>query len=181
MTTRTDKQAAIQGFLDSISVERINALADSVIKNSFEELLAQLNADAGAVWVVAESADEITIAVNVGLRGNTIEGQVSQKLERGLVSKAFRDDQIISDEGLLPHSEKSADVDCQLGQMTVHQIAAPFKLFDTRIGAVTIIQTVTNENTRKKQWGFNENAVESFGRWIQVAQRLFEYECLKSM
>lgn len=181
MTTPTENQTAIQNFLDSISVERVSALADSVIKSSFEDLLNRLNADAGAVWIVAEGSDEITIAVNVGLRGDTVEGQVSQNLERGMVSKAFRDGQIISDEGLLPHSEKSIDVDCELGQMTVHQVAAPFRLFDKRIGAVTIVQTVTNANTNRKQWGFSENAVESFGRWIEVGQRLFEYEFLKSI
>jgi len=182
MTIPEDNKLAVQAFLDSVSVERINALADSVIKNSLEELLVRMNADAGAVWVVeGDSAEEITIAVNVGLRGEAVEGTISQNLDRGLVSKAYREGQIIGDEGVLPHADKSIEVDAKLGQMTIHQVVGPFQMFGKRIGAATVVQAVTGENAGRKQWGFNENAVESFGRWVEVAQRLFEYECLKSI
>ena len=181
MTIQDDKSAAVESFLNSISIDQVSALADLVIKDSFEDLLAQLNADAGAIWVVGtDSDDEITIAVNVGLRGNAVEGNVTQKLDRGLVSKAYREGQIIGDEGILPHAEKSIDVDSKLGQMTVHQIAGPFQMFGKTIGAVTVVQTVTGSSARKKQWGFSENAEQFFRRWVEVVQRLFEYEFLKS-
>ena len=181
MKIPTGKEAEVQSFLSSLSIERFNGLADSVIKGSFEDFLAQINADAGAIWIVGDQdSDEITISVNVGARGSSVEGKISQNLDSGLVSKAYRENKIIGDEGVISHSEKSFDVDAKLGQMTVHEIAGPFKLFGKTIGAVTVVQMVIDANVKNKQWGFSENAVEMFGRWVEVAQRLFEYECLKS-
>lgn len=169
-------------FLNSVSLESVRQLADSVIKESFEDLVARVGADAGAIWIVdPEQSSEITIAVNVGARGSEVEGEVSQNLDSGLVSKAYKQEQLISDEGVIPHAEKSFDVDQKLAQMTLHQIASPFKMFGKTIGAVTVVQFVTaTSGAEKKDWGLREDATESFRRWVAVAERLFEYQCLKS-
>lgn len=174
-------EAAVDAFLNSVSLEKVQALADEVIKESFEDLVARVGADAGAIWIVeADESSEITIAVNVGARGSDIEGEVSQDLDSGLVSKAYKQDELISDEGVIPHAEKSLDVDQQLAQMTLHQIASPFKMFGKTIGAVTVVQFVTATSGTKKEWGLSEDATESFKRWVAVAERLFEYKCLGS-
>lgn len=175
-------EAVVDAFLNSLSLDSVRQLADSVIKESFEDMVAGVGADAGAIWVVDADQDaEITIAVNVGARGSEIEGEVSQNLDSGLVSKAYKQEQLISDEGVIPHAEKSFDVDQQLAQMTLHQIASPFKMFGKTIGAATIVQFVTaSSGTQKKNWELREDAIESFRRWVAAAERLFEYECLKS-
>ena len=174
-------EAAVDAFLNSVSLEKVQQLADEVIKESFEDLVHGVGADAGAIWIVdPDQSSEITIAVNVGARGSEIEGEVSQNLDSGLVSKAYKQEELISDEGVIPHAEKSLDVDQQLAQMTLHQIAAPFKMFGKTIGAVTVVQFVTATGAQKKEWGLREDATESFQRWVAVAERLFEYKCLES-
>lgn len=181
MAISTAYETAARSFLNSVSLDSIRELANEVIKESFEDHVERLRGDAGAIWVVDQSnPEEITIAVNVGARGSSIEGSVSQNLESGLVSKAFKEEQLICDEGVLPHNEKSFDVDQELEQMTLHQIAAPFRIFGKTIGAMTVAQFVTAETCAKRTWGFDQEAKESFRRFSAVCERLFEYEVIKT-
>lgn len=166
-------------FLQQVSVSKLSDLADEKIRMSFEDLLHHVNADAGAIWLVGSDGEQLTIAVNVGARGSSIEGNVSQNLDSGLVSKAFREKAIVCDEGTFRHEEQSLDVDMELGQLTAYQIASPFSMFEQTIGAVTVIQLTTAENTSRREWGFDDEASESVSRWVSVAERLFEYEALK--
>ncbi|MEM7452991.1 MAG: hypothetical protein AAF456_01425 [Planctomycetota bacterium] len=174
-------QSQIDSIFDSLSVDSFGSLADSTIRDSFDDLLTRLNADAGALWIVEhDKPDELTIAVNVGARGSTIEGNVSQGLDTGLVSRAYREKELVHDQGAFRHPEQSMDVDMQLGQFTAYQIACPFQMFDKTIGAVTVIQLSSAENATTREWGFQEEDVTSFTRWISVAQQLFEYARLRS-
>ena len=174
-------QSQIDSYFDTLSVESFGSLADSTIRESFDDLLGNINADAGALWIVEhDKPDELTIAVNVGAKGSTIEGNVSQGLDTGLVSRAYRELELVHDQGAFRHPEQSMDVDMQLGQYTAYQIACPFQMFDKTIGAVTVIQLSSAENAGTREWGFQDEAVTSFTRWVAVAQRLFEYARLRS-
>ena len=168
-------------FLNDLSVDRFGALADEAIRASFEDLVSQLGGDAGAIWIVDKSnPEELAIAVNVGARGSQIEGNVSQNLKRGLVSKAFREKRLVHDKGVFRDREQSMDVDMKLGQYTAYQIAGPFAMFGDTIGAVTIVQLSSTEKAASRAWGFDEKAVEMFANWTAVAERLFEYAAIKS-
>lgn len=173
------KQEIGQSFLKSVSVSRMQELAVPSSRKSFEDLLHQIKADAGAIWIVdKDQTDALTIAVNVGARGSSIEGNISQSLDRGLVCKAFREDTLVHDQGTFFDPEQSRSVDMRLGQQTNYQLAMPFFMFEHKIGAVTAVQVSTLENPLRKEWGFTDQAVEDFQHWVAVAQRLFEYECV---
>lgn len=173
-------QKSADAFLQQDSVSKLGDLADEEIRSSFEDLLHHVAADAGAVWIVGKDNEELTIAVNVGARGSSIEGSVSQGLDSGLVSKAFKEETMVRDEGAFRHREQSLAVDMKLGQLTAYQIACPFSMFGKTIGAVTVVQLSTPQNAGKREWGFDEEAANSVTRWVSIAQRLFEYEALKN-
>lgn len=176
----TEEEKAIgQKFLSDLSVASLQALAVESTRKSFETLLQHVQADAGAIWVVDKNAtDALTIAINVGARGSEIEGHVSQALDKGLVSKAFREGSLIHDEGSFRDPEQSLSVDLELGQLTNYQIAMPFMMFGEKIGAVTVVQVSTLEKPLRKQWGYTAECVEEFRNWVVEAQRLFENECV---
>jgi hypothetical protein len=165
-----------EAFLKTVSVDRVGKVVDEVFRNSFEELLRQCDADAGALWVVDhEAPSTLTIAINVGDKGEAIEGNVSQQLDCGLVSRAFNDSTFVHDVGLFRSKDQSLDVDMQLGQMTTQQMANPFKMFGQSIGALTVVQLSAINGTARRDFGFKEDAVRAFQNWLPVAQRLVEY------
>lgn len=172
-------QQEIDAFHQSVSVETIGKVADEVFRHSLENLIRQTNADAGAVWVADQGKpDALTIAINVGDKGESIEGNVSQQLESGLVSRAFKESKFVHDNGVFRSADQSSDVDMQLGQFTTHQMASPFQMFGKTVGAVTAIQLTSVKKPTRREWGFDEDAVQAFHSWVSVAQRLAEYSII---
>lgn len=170
----TESQDKTVSFQKNISVDSFGSLADATIRQALEEIVQSLGGDAGAIWIVEPADPEnLVIAVNVGSRGSSIEGEVSQNVDSGLVSKAFREGKIVHDQGAFQHPDQSAQVDQQLGQYTAYQVAAPFSMFANKIGAVTIVQL--SDGSPKRQWGFTPESVESLQRWLPAIERLFEY------
>ncbi len=161
---------------DKVTVEGFRELADPVIEQSFKTLLDQINADAAAVWLKdgAAGSEVLTIAYNIGGRGSELENQVSQSLDSGLVSKAFRESSTICHEGLFCHQEQSHEVDRQLHQLTAHQIAAPFSIAGNQVGAVTAVQIQDERSGNRTEWGFEHADVSAFENWVAIMERLFE-------
>ncbi|MEM9944139.1 MAG: hypothetical protein AAF939_21465 [Planctomycetota bacterium] len=176
----TKFQTQIADILNNPSVQRFQELADPVIRDSMRDLAKHLGANAAALWVRPPGEEKLTIAVNVGIRGTEVEGKISQDLSSGLVSKAFKENVVICDEGPFRHSEQSMDVDMELGQMTQFQIAGPIQMFGTTVGAVTDIQMTTADSPAPQEWGFQKGAEEIFRRWLPVAQRLFEWQHIQT-
>ena len=164
----------------ALSLDNIRTVADEVIESGFENLLKFIHCDSAAIWLKNPAEDKLTIAFNVGGRGKELEGQVSQSLDSGLVSKAYREQQMICHQGIFNHKEQSSQIDMELGQMTAHQIAAPFKLFGQLVGAVTAVQIISSEKPRTSGWGFDDEMCHRFTNWVQVAERLFELNLLKA-
>ena len=165
-----------RSFIKELSVQSLQKLADQTVRESFGDLIHRLQADAGAIWVLEHNEpDELTIAVNVGEHSDSVEGNVSQGLTSGLVSKSFREETLIRDEGTFSDPEQSVSVDMKLGQRTNYQLAMPFFMFGEKVGAVTAVQISTLEKPTRSEWGFDEQCVDNFRHWVAVAQRLLEY------
>jgi hypothetical protein len=167
---------SIGGPAAIVTVDNFRDLADPVIENSFRMLLKTIDADAAAIWLVntSDRGQVLTIAYNVGGRGAEIEKKVSQPLDSGLVSKAFRESATICHDGFFSHKEQSSNVDTELHQLTAHQIAAPFKIAGTLIGAATVVQVQDAKSSSRIHWGFEKPAIELFENWVAVTGRLFE-------
>ena len=176
-------QSTIASFSTIVSDELIHELADPTIERCFLNLLDHIQAHAAAIWLKqpGDKGDVLSIAYNVGGRGSAVEGTVRQPLDRGLVSKAFRERKTICHQGIFKHKEQSIDVDLKLGQMTAHQIAAPFDLFGAPIGAFTAIQTLDAGIKPDSEWGFETTDIEHFETWVEMIQRLFELNYLRSV
>jgi hypothetical protein len=176
-------QSTIASFSTIATDELIHELADPTIERCFSNLLDHIHADAAAIWLKQSSddGDVLTIAYNVGGRGSDIEGVVRQPLDRGLVSKAFRERKTICHQGIFKHKEQSAEVDLKLGQFTAHQIAVPFDLFGKPLGALTAIQTLDAGIKHDSDWGFKAEDIKHFETWLEIIQRLFELNYLRSV
>jgi hypothetical protein len=173
---------ALEKFLRKMQFDQFQSLTDAVIERHLTDMLKTLEAHAVAIWVktVGPDGDQLTIAYNVGQRGSEIEGKISQPLDEGLVSKAYRENTTICHQGIFRHREQSLSVDLQLGQLTAHQIAAPFMFFDRAIGAITVIQTLDAGLAEHSHWGFDNDKIKLFEGEVAVVQRLFELNFLKS-
>ena len=171
---------AIDRNLSQISVGSFQQLADDNFRKSFDDLVRRNGADAGAIWIVEHDNPQVlTIAVNVGEKGDSIEGEVQQVIETGLVSRAYKDKEFVHDQGAFRNAEQSDSVDRQLGQFTAHQMALPFNVFGNTVGAVTLIQLATPQNVAGREWGFNEAAENSFQCWTSIAQQLIEWAVVR--
>lgn len=171
----------VEKLVESPAVDQFCNWADSLVRRAFENLLSQIQAHAGAFWIPVEYEGKpcLVIAVNVGDRGSEIEGTVFQSLDSGLVSKAYRDAEVVCHQGIFKHSQQSAEVDKELAQLTAHQIAAPFFLFGHKVGAVTAIQSMAGGIAHRTKWGFDQDAIDQFKIWVEISQRLFEYNVLR--
>lgn len=167
----------------ALDLGNFRSLVDDVIEKGAENLLDQINGHALAIWLKCQqSGDEVlTIAYNVGEKGSTLEGVVSQSLTGGLVSKAFKENKVVCHQGLFKHKEQSQAVDKALGQMTAHQIASPFTLFGATLGAVTVVQTLAAGIEHHSEWGFTNDDILHFATGVEVLQRLFELNIIRRL
>ncbi len=172
----------IAGRIDQMSLAQFRELRDDELDQCLVALLDRVNGHAAAIWFheTDGQTDMLTIAINVGEHGHEIEGQIHQPVGAGLVSKAFREGKIICHQGLFEHPEKSRDVDRQLRQVTAHQIAGPFRMFERTIGVVSAIQTLESGiQKHTDEWGFQDDDVQLFGVWTSILERLMEYRFLR--
>ena len=169
-------------FIDNVNIEGFRSLADRVIENAISNLIDLVNGHAVAVWLPEIKDDEevLTIAYNVGEKGPEVEGVISQSLDKGLVSKSFKEKETVCHQGFFKHRDQSSSVDKELGQITAHQIASPFQLFGETIGAITVIQTLGAGVEQHDDWGFNDEDVRHFDKSVQIVQRLFELNLIRS-
>lgn len=176
-------EEATKSFLEGIEIESVKSLVDKVVHGSLNNLITQINGHAAAIWLHEQKSagEALTIAYNVGEKGHDVEGVVSQPLDEGLVSKAFKEDKTICHQGVFKHKEQSTDVDKELGQMTAHQIAAPFKLFDKTIGAITVIQTLAKGYEQQSEWGFDKSDIAYFETSVDIVQRLLELNVIRKL
>lgn len=170
-------------FLGNVDLENFKSLTDQVIENCITNLIALVNGHAVAVWLPEQKDGEevLTIAYNVGEKGPEVEGVISQSLDKGLVSKSFKQKETVCHQGFFKHRDQSSSVDKELGQITAHQIAAPFELFGKTIGAITVIQTLGAGVEQHDDWGFNDEDVRHFDGTIQIIQRLFELNVIREL
>lgn len=180
---RTAIDQATDSYLGGLELSVLPELADQVIKGSILNLIQLINGHAIAIWLPEnrDGEDVLTIALNVGERGHEIEGEISQSMDKGLVSKAYRENETICHQGFFKHREQSSAVDQELGQVTAHQIATPFKLFDKIVGAVTVVQTLASGIEQQSEWGFDENDVALFRTGIETIERLFELNVIRKI
>ena len=180
---KTALDRASQSSAASLTTDTFRSLTDAVIENTFSNLNQLINGHATAVWLPEQRESEtvLTIAYNVGARGHEIEGVISQSLDKGLVSKSYQEGETICHQGFFKHREQSSTVDQELGQITAHQIAAPFALFGQTIGAITIIQTLASGLEQQSEWGFDEDDVSMFQSGVEAIQRLFELNVIRGL
>ena len=106
-------QQEIERFSTDLQLSEFRGLANESTRQCMTTVLEQIQAHACAVWVYQNSdqGELLTIVHNVGGQGDSIEGEVTQSLDSGLVSKAFREKETICHQGWFEHPEKTADVD----------------------------------------------------------------------
>lgn len=174
---------ASEKFLADVNIENFKSLTDQVLENCIMNLIAMVNGHAVAVWLPEQKDGEevLTIAYNVGEKGPEVEGVISQSLDKGLVSKSFKEKETVCHQGFFKHRDQSSSVDKELGQITAHQIASPFDLFGKTIGAITVIQTLGAGVEQHEDWGFNDHDVRNFDKTVQIIQRLFELNVIRQL
>lgn len=175
--------SSVASFVANPTLATFQQLSDPFIRDSFEELLRHIQAHAGAFWLIDKKEEVVglTIAVNVGDRGEEIEGEIFQPLDHGLVSEAFNKNETICHQGMFRPKKQSGEVDRELGQITSHQIAGPLEMFGQKIGAVTVIQSLSGGVTKGTDWGFEQTAIDDFNCWVQLGQRLLEYNFVRQI
>lgn len=175
--------SSVASFVASPALTTFQKLADSFVRESFEKLLVKIQGHAAAYWLIdrQDEVDGLTIAVNVGDRGEEIEGEIFQPLDHGLVSEAFNKNETICHQGMFRPKKQSVEVDRELGQVTSHQIAAPFEMFGQKIGAVTVIQSLAAGVAQGTDWGFDQPAIDEFNDWVRLSERLLEYNFVRQI
>ena len=174
---------AASDAVEQVDVSNLKSYTDDVIEQSLLHLIDKVNGHAVAIWLPEnkEGEEVLTIAYNVGDNGPEVEGVISQSLDDGLVSKAFKESQVVCHQGFFKHKDQSSEVDKELGQMTAHQIAAPLAILGQTIGAITVIQTLGAGVENHEDWGFDDDDVEHFRVVVSVIQRLFELNLIRSL
>lgn len=174
---------ATSNFIETPCINLFRGLADAQTRKSFGFVLGQIQAHAGAFWLVSEQDGQrgLTISVNEGDRGPEIEGKVFQPIDKGLVCEAFSKNETVCHQGVFRHDKQSDDIDKELGQVTAHQIAVPFSMFGKAIGAVTAIQSLASGISHHTQWGFDQDAIDTFENFVRLSERLFEYNLIRGI
>lgn len=118
----------------------LNSLMGETACALFATLLRSVQADEGTLWVVNAEKNALVAAYNHGPRRAEFELKATQSLSEGVISVAFRKDEPVADTGMFQHPQHSIKVDVKLGQYTVHELAAPFRLFGELLGVASAVQ-----------------------------------------
>lgn len=172
-------KARLDVLLEALSTEALTALIEPGVDDFFRGVLADARSGAGGIWLKVPNSDALVLAHNVGGVGSEIDGKITQPLSSGLVSEAFNGDKTVCHRGAFRHPGQSSEVDKALGQVTAHQIATPFRLFDHTRGVLTVIQTYDFVRKHKSGWGYEDKDIARVENAAVIIGRLTEYSFVR--
>lgn len=146
--------------LGHLSPAQLNALADPVVRGLLQRFVSIVHAHEIAVWAKDPEANQLVPFLDTAGPAGGFEMSAAQSLERGIVSRVFREHSSFLERGLWRSRERSPEIDMALQQVTQNEMCVPFYLYGHLVGVVSAVQLTDRKHSPPKRWGFEERDLE---------------------
>jgi transcriptional regulator with GAF, ATPase, and Fis domain len=174
LVDRLDKAAKL------ITRETFDDFADDLITTILAGSFAAAGADEGTLWLVHPGRRELDAVFN---NGPTVEKvlQLSQTLDRGLISMVFSTGQAFCENNIAENPEHDKTVDRQTGSPTTAMIAVPFYFAQECRGIVSCVHLAHKSGAASSRKGFDMESMQEVSRAASLLTRLFDLKLISKI
>jgi hypothetical protein len=171
LADRLDKAAQL------ITRETFTDFADDLMMTVLEDGFAAAGADEGTLWLVNTSRRELDAVFNNGPMAAKMR-QLSQTLDRGLISMVFSTGQPFCENNIEQNPEHDKTVDRQTGSPTTAMIAVPFYFAQECRGIVSCVHLAKKPSSASTQKDFDMESMREVNRAASLLTRLFDFKLI---
>jgi transcriptional regulator with GAF, ATPase, and Fis domain len=171
LADRLDKAAQL------ITRETFSDFADDLMTTVLEDGFAAAGADEGTLWLVNVSKRELHAVFNNGPTAKKIR-ELSQTLDRGLISMVFSTGQPFCENDIEQNPEHDKAVDRQTGFPTTAMIAVPFYFAQECRGIVSCVHLAKKSGSASSQRDFDMESMREVSRAASLLTRLFDFKLI---
>jgi hypothetical protein len=167
---RLDKAAKL------ITRETFNDFADDLMTTVLEDSFNAAGADEGTLWLVNSSKRELDAVFNNGPAAKKMR-EISQTLDRGLISMVFSTGQPFCENSIEQNPEHDKAVDSQIGLPTTAMIAVPFYFAQQCRGIISCVR-LNKPGSVSSRRGFDMESMREVNRASSLLTRLFDFKLI---
>jgi transcriptional regulator with GAF, ATPase, and Fis domain len=171
LADRLDKAARL------ITRETFSDFADDLMTTVLEDGFAAAGADEGTLWLVNTARRELDAVFNNGPMANKMR-ELSQTLDRGLISMVFSTGQPFCENDIEQNPEHDKTVDRQMGSPTTAMIAVPFYFAQECRGIISCVHLAKQPGSAPTQRAFDMESMREVSRAASLLTRLFDFKLI---
>jgi transcriptional regulator with GAF, ATPase, and Fis domain len=160
-----------------ITRETFDDFADELITTVLADSFASAGADEGTLWLVHPAKRELDAVFNNGPTAEKVL-QLSQTLDRGLISMVFSTGQPFCENNIAENPEHDKAVDRQTGFPTTAMIAVPFYFAQECRGIVSCVHLARQAGVASSRKGFDMESMQEISRAASLLTRLFDLKLI---
>src|SRR5436190_13064375 len=165
----------LQQVAARITPENFGSFLDPLMRDVFQQGLADAAADGGTLWLVDQTEENLVAAYNTGPNAKRFVGSFRQPLDQGLISMVFASEQPFVENEVYKNARQSRHLDSLLGIQTQGLIAVPFYFLKRCRGVASCVQTLVPESRSAPSPGFTHAHLAAVHRAVGILRRLLEY------
>jgi hypothetical protein len=171
LVDRLDKAAQL------ITRETFNDFADDLMTTVLQDSFDAAGADEGTLWIVNSSKRELHAVFNSGPTARKMS-ELSQTLDRGLISMVFSTGQPFCENNIGQNPEHDKAVDRQIGLPTAAMIAVPFYFAQQCRGIISCVHLSKKRGSAPSRKGFDMESMREVNRAASLLTRLFDFKLI---
>jgi transcriptional regulator with GAF, ATPase, and Fis domain len=160
-----------------ITRETFNDFADDLMTTVLEDSFNAAGADEGTLWLVNSSKRALDAVFNNGPAAKKMR-EISQTLDRGLISMVFSTGQPFCENSIEQNPEHDKDVDSQIGLPTTAMIAVPFYFAQQCRGIISCVRLTNKAGSASSRKGFDMESMREVNRASSLLTRLFDFKLI---
>lgn len=165
----------------SIHAAEFGALMEPLLREMFQNGMAEAGAHEGTIWIVDEAEEFLIPAFNTGPQADQIVGRFKQPLNAGLICMVFASEQPFIENDVSRSPGQSKLLDSLLQVETTALIAVPFYFLHACRGVVSCVQLSGPERSPPTVPGFHQRHLACVQRTAGLLSHLIEHQLLSSV
>ncbi|MBV9106949.1 MAG: GAF domain-containing protein [Verrucomicrobia bacterium] len=171
LADRLDKAAQL------VTRETFSDFVDDLMTTVLKDGFAAAGADEGTLWLVNARKRKLDAVFNDGPRAKKMR-ELSQTLDRGLISMVFSTGQPFCENNIEQNPDHDKAVDRQMGSPTTAMIAVPFYFAQECRGIVSCVHLAKKPGSAPAQKDFDMESMREVTRAASLLTRLFDLKLI---
>ncbi|MFT5470904.1 MAG: hypothetical protein ACI8UO_006036 [Verrucomicrobiales bacterium] len=164
--------------LNLTTLSALHETPDPLVRHFLDLGLRATSANEGTLWLVNDEETRLIPVLNTGPNAAEILARHQQPLDEGLIGMVFVNGQSLLENDVHLNENQSKRLDRMLGLRTRSLIAAPYHLFDRRVGVFSFVQ-LEDPKQEGGEFGLNPGHLEEAENLASLIARLMERALLR--